>query len=409
MMMRLLAIGVLSAWCMSNVHAAGFALIEQNTSGMGNAFAGQAASAQDASTIFYNPAGLTYIKGRQAVGALHLIKPSSKFTDASGVPSGGDAGGVVPVPNFYYAMDINPDLKFGLGVGSPFGLKTDYSHPWGFVQVAPGVTIPAGSVHGILSDMKTLNVNPSLGWRVNDRVSLGAGVNLQYVEAELSSFNPVNSQVVTMKGDDTTWGYNLGLMFDLDAASRIGLSYRSEMDYTLGGTLAIPAAKLANVSADVTLPDSASFAYFRQLSDRWSVKADATWTGWSSFDTLAIINKATGTPVSTPTVYDWKDSWRVGIGADYRMDDQWTVRFGVARDETPIRSAALRTPGIPDESRTWLAIGAQYRLGKGGAIDLGYAHLFVEDAAIAKTTPVPLVGSFENNVDMLSVQYTHSF
>jgi long-chain fatty acid transport protein len=391
---------------MSTAQAAGFALIEQNASGLGNAYAGQAAAAQDASTIYFNPAGLTEIKGRQFLGALHFIKPSAEFTSSTGVSSGGDAGSLAAVPSLYYTMDLGKDLKFGLGINSPFGLKTEYDHPWGPLFLG----VPTGSVHGIKSDLKTINLNPTLAWQVNEKVSLGIGIDFQYLQAELTSFNPtlLGGQVVSVKGDDTGWGFNLGAMFKLDEASRIGLSYRSRIDFTLDGDMKIPAATLAHVTADATMPDTASVAYFRQLNDRWSIKADLTWTGWDAFDRLTVVDKATDTPVAS-TDYAWKSVWRAGLGVDYRADDRWTWRFGTAYDNSPVLDSAHRTPGIPDADRLWLALGGQYRLHDGGAIDFGYAHLFVHEAAIDKTTPIPLSGSFDNAVDILSVQYTHSF
>lgn len=393
---------LLAALGTTGAQAAGFALIEQNASGLGNAYAGQAATAEDASTIFFNPAGLTEIKGRQIVGALHLIRPSAEFTSSTGVASGGDAGSLAAVPNFYYAMDVGRDLKFGLGVGSPFGLKTEYDHPWG-----PG---GMGSVHALKSDLKTININPTLAWTLNDTLSLGVGVNLQYIEAELSSFNPLllGGQVVTVKGDDFAWGFNLGAMFALDQASRIGLSYRSQTDFTLDGDMSIPTATLAQVTADATMPDVASLAYFRQINDQWAIKADITWTGWEVFDQLVVVNKATGLP-ATATDYSWKDAWRFGLGADFRQNDHWLWRVGVAYDNTPVPDPEHRTPGIPDEDRIWLALGGQYRLPGGGMVDFGYSHLFVKESAINRTTPVPLSGTFDNAVDILSVQYTHSF
>lgn len=374
--------------------AAGFALIEQNASGLGNAYAGQAAVAEDASTIFFNPAGLTELPGRQFVGALHLIKPSAEFSGG-----GGDAGGLSAVPSLYYAMDLGKDLKFGLGIGSPFGLKTDYDRDW------------VGRAGGILSDVKTVNVNPTVAWRVNDRVSVGAGVNFQYVEAELSRApypvgHPYYALIATVAGDDTAWGWNLGLQFKLDEATRLGLSYRSTVDYRLAGTVKynlLPT--VVPVYADVKLPDIASIAIFHKLDDRWSVMADATWTGWSSFEQLAVM-KADGTgPADVPTDESWKDVWRFAVGATYRQNEQWSWRVGVAYDNAPVPDAEHRTVRIPDEDRTWLAVGGQYRVSKQGALDFGYAHLFVKDARLAH----PVAGTYDNAVDILSVQYRHSF
>lgn len=379
-------VAAMAAWGMTGAQAAGFALIEQNASGLGNAYAGQAATAQDASTIFFNPAGLTELKGAQVVGALHAIRPRAEYTSAAGVPSGGDAGGLAWVPNFYYATQYGSDLSLGVGVNSPFGLKTEYDASW------------AGRGHGILSDLKTLNLNPTLAWRASDRLSLGLGLNVQYIEAELTNFVGVIAQVT---GDDVSMGYNLGLLYKIDDASRVGLSYRSKIKHKLEGSLVTVATTPAY--AEVTLPDTASLAYFRQLNERWSVSADLTWTGWSVFENLTIRNQAGAALANTPE--NWQVAWRAGLGASYRADDRMTWRFGVAFDETPVPDA-FRTPRIPDEDRAWLALGGQYRLTDKSSVDFGYAHLFVKDAGISLA---PLNGTYDNAVDILSIQYTHGF
>ncbi|MFA5083223.1 MAG: outer membrane protein transport protein [Hydrogenophilaceae bacterium] len=377
--------------------AAGFALIEQNASGLGNAYAGQAAVAADASTIFFNPAGLTELPGRQVAGALHLIKPSAEFSGAT--PDGGDAGSLAMVPSFYYAMDLAKDLKFGLGVGAPFGLKTEYDTDW------------AGRAGGILSDVKTININPTLAWRVNDKFSVGVGVDYQYIEAELTRApypvnHPYYALVATMKGDDTAWGWNLGALFKIAEATRIGVSYRSTMDYRLTGQVTYNLdPTVVPIYADVKLPDVASLALFHQVDDRWSVMADMTWTGWSSFDRLAVMKSDNTGYADTPTDESWKDVWRFAVGATYRQDDQWSWRFGVAYDNTPVPDVAHRTVRIPDEDRTWVAVGGQYRASKQGKVDFGYAHLFVKDAELIS----PVAGTYDNAVDILSVQYTHTF
>ena len=168
--------------------AAGFALIELNASGMGNAYAGQAASAQDASTIFFNPAGMTQLPGRQVVGAIHAISPQANFNNAGTTTlaplqtrlgsNGGDAGGLAFVPNMYLSWQLTPRVFVGAGVNVPFGLKTDYSPEW------------MGRFHGITSEVRTINVNPSIAFKVSDALSLGFGINYQRVEATLT--NAVN-------------------------------------------------------------------------------------------------------------------------------------------------------------------------------------------------------------------------
>lgn len=398
---RLAACLTLAA-CGSAAHAAGYALIEQNASGLGNAYAGQAASAQDASTIFFNPAGMTMLPDRQVVLAGHLIKPQAEFsggvTPNIGGGNGGDAGGLAFVPNAYFAFRLTPDVHLGIGAFAPFGLKTDYDSTW------------VGRVHAIESELKTINVNPSIAWKLNDALSLGAGVSIQYIEATLTNATGAGLPPVigAVKGDDYGWGFNLGLLWKASERTRFGLAYRSKIDHTLEGDLKMNGAVVvAPVYADVTLPDSASLSAFHRINDRWDVMADVSWTSWSRFDVLNVVNAAGVSVTSTPE--NWDDTWRVSVGANWRLNDRLMLRGGIAYDETPV-SDRYRTARIPDEDRTWLAFGAQYRLSPQSLIDVGYAHLFVKDARIDELrTPLTLRGEYDSAVDILSVQLTHTF
>ncbi|MBN8758914.1 MAG: aromatic hydrocarbon degradation protein [Thiobacillus sp. 65-69] len=387
----------------SAAHAAGYALIEQNASGLGNAYAGQAASAQDASTIFFNPAGMTMLPDRQVVMAGHLIRPKAEFngtvTPNIGGGNGGDAGGVAFVPNAYYAFRLTPDVHLGIGAFAPFGLKTDYDSTW------------VGRIHAVKSELKTINVNPSIAWKLNDVLSLGAGVSIQYIEATLSNATApgLPPPVASVHGDDYGWGFNLGLLWKVSDSTRFGLAYRSKIDHTLEGDLKMNGVvAVTPVYADVTLPDSVSLSAFHRVNDRWDVMADVSWMGWSSFDLLNIVNGA-GASIVPPTTENWDDSYRVALGANYRLNDRLTLRGGIAYDETPV-SDQFRTARIPDEDRTWLAFGAQYRLSPSSLIDVGYAHLFVSDARIDETRGgLLLSGEYDSAVDILSVQLTHTF
>ena len=396
------AISIIST---GSISAAGFALFEQNASGLGNAYAGQAASAQDASTIFFNPAGMTLLPEKQMVVAAHLIKPSAEFagTGGLGTNQGGDIGDLALVPNAYFAYKLTPDIYLGVGLNSPFGLKTEYDSTW------------LGRLQAIKSDLKTININPSIAWKASESLSLGAGLSVQYAEAILTNATGAGlpPTIGEVKGDDFGWGFNLGALWKINDGTRIGIAYRSEVDYTLEGKLKVNGVVVADpIFADTTLPDSASISLFQKLNPRWELLADITWTGWSDFQDLRIV-RANGTTISyTPEI--WDDSYRYSIGANYHMNDKFTFRFGLAFDETPVPDA-FRTPRIPDEDRTWIAIGGQYRLSKQGSIDFGYAHLFVKDASLSSPAvgTIPLTptvtGEYEASVDILSIQYTYTF
>jgi long-chain fatty acid transport protein len=401
-----LAVALVLAGCTHLAHAAGFSLIEQNASGLGNAYAGAAAAAEDASTVYYNPAGMTLLPDRQLVVVGHLIKPRMEFsgtvTPAVGGGQGGDAGGVTFVPNAYFAYRLTPDVHLGLGLNSPFGLKTEYDSDW------------IGRYQAIKSEVKTVNLNPSIAYKVSDTFSVGAGLSLQWIEATLTHRQPLAfaspppSTVIKIKGDDYSWGYNLGALWQISPTTRIGLSYRSEIDYELDGSSSTSDPVIASlngpVTADVTLPDSASLSLFHKLSPQWDVLADVTWTGWSDFDDLPI--KGT---VNKNTIENWENILRYSLGATWHMSEKLSLRGGVAYDEAPV-SDIDRTPRIPDGARTWIAFGGQYRLSKQSAFDFGYAHLFVDDPDLQSTdNGTTLTGEYDSQVDILSAQYTHSF
>lgn len=425
--------------------ASAFQLMEQNASGLGNAYAGQAASAQDASTIFFNPAGLTKIPGRNAVGVLNVIKPVSEFTNSgSTLPplqtslggNGGDGGDWAYVPNAYISWQVTPQLFLGFGMGTVFGLKTDYDAGW------------VGRFYALKSDLKTVNLNPTIAYKISDTLSIGGGVNYQFAKATLT--NSVNYSAGAfaaggapallaaggpgvegegkVKGDDGAWGWNIGVLVDVTPNTRVGASYRSSVDFRIAGDAtfanrpAVLAAGLPDgpVYADIKFPAIASLAIFHRLNPQWDLLADVTWTEWSNLKSLDIV-RTSGVRLST-TPLNWKNSWRAGVGANYHYNGQWTFRAGVAYDETPVPDAD-RTPRIPDQDRTWLAFGAQYRMSKQLALDVGYAHIFIRDASVnlcnaaqAAANPAAcggknnLVGTYsDNKVDILSAQMRYAF
>lgn len=403
--------------------AAGFALIEQSGSGMGNAFAGAAATAEDASTIFYNPAGMAMLSGSQFAVAGHAIDLSAKFSNAGtsraagggAIPlgpvsggNGGDAGGVAFVPNFYVTAPIDDKWTAGLGVNAPFGLKTEYDSTW------------VGRYQGIKSELTSININPSLSYKVTDTIAFGGGVNYQRLKADLT--NAVMTGVATpdamatLKADDDAWGWNAGMLAQITPETRVGLSYRSQMKYTLDGTsnvVSSTGATLlnANVTSDITLPDMASLSVMHKLNDRWDLLADATFTRWSKIDTVNIVSS--GATLDT-LVFKFDDAWRVSAGANYHYSERWTFKGGVAWDQSPVQDQ-YRTVRLPDNDRTWLAFGGKYKVSQSAAIDFGYAHLFISNASINNTKvastglATTVVGGYDGSVDILSLQYAQAF
>jgi long-chain fatty acid transport protein len=453
----IIALGALQA---GPVQGAGFALLEQSASRLGTAFAGTGAAADDVTTLFFNPAGLTQLEGSHAAVVASAIEITSEFhigadsVAAFGQPlgnDGGDAGDWNYVPSAYLSTRINDQLAVGLGVNAPFGLKLEYASGW------------AGRFQALNSEIETINVNPSIAYQVNDRLSIGLGANYQRIQAELT--NAVNYFAVAfqgavqlidagqlpaqalvpltnatsgaegharVRGDDSAWGFNFGLLFDVSDHTRLGLSYRSSVDYEVEGSVRftppqltdpIASAVIANVSApggplsngpasvDLELPDSATLSLRHLIGDNVELLADIAWTGWSSVQELVVL-RDTGASVSvTPEL--WDDTWRFALGGTYRLNDALKLRAGVAYDQTPVPDST-RTPRLPDEDRTWIALGVQWVMNEALTVDAGYAHLFSEDAQLRQNAGNTvlngvLVGEQTSDVDVLSVQLSYQF
>lgn len=416
--------------------AAGFQLLEQSASGIGNAYAGSAAIAENASTIYYNPAGMTRLPGVNVSGGLTAIRPSFEFSDdgstgPGGLPlgtnNGGDAGSWGLVPNAYASWELNPNWFVGLGIGAPFGLETEYDDGW------------VGRYHSKKFSIKSININPSVAYKVNDRLSLGAGINWLQLDADYRRNGPAAGLIgqlpggmgnplapallgapdleahAKLKGDG--WGWNLGLLYQLTPDTRLGLSYRSKVkldvdgDTNLYNPTPVPLPTHFDASASVELPDTAIFSVVHDLNDRWQLLADVSWTGWGSIKSLKIDN---GNPAFNDELdLRFRDTWRVALGANYKLNQQWTLKGGVAWDQSPVDSSTYRPTSLPDNDRYWVSVGAQYHFNDRTVIDIGYAHLFLRDTAINNDTDAAkkgtVRGDYSSNANMIGIQVSHRF
>jgi long-chain fatty acid transport protein len=238
-----------------------------------------------------------------------------------------------------------------------------------------------------------------------------------------ASQNKNDSQAV-VKGDDISFGFNLGLLYEPTEMTRIGLSYRSKINHDLEGrakydvhaglqpVLAQTGIDIFNnkdIKASVELPDSLSFSLAHKVNSKLELLGDVTWTQWSTFQEL-LINDTNGNKV-TRTVENWKDVTRVSLGANYKYNDKLTLRTGVAWDQEPIPSAAYRTPRIPGNDRTWLSFGAGYKMNKKMSLDFGYSHLFLDETPIDNTdeSGYAVRGLYDSSVDIVSAQFNYTF
>ena len=425
-LVRLITLSSVFCGLSSVANAAGFSLIEQSASGIGSAFAGSAASFDDASAMYFNPAALSMLDSTQLVVSAHAIDLSTKFKDqGSTLPAAGlgrlppgattnQAGGIIGLPNAYFALPLNEKLAFGLGVNVPFGLETKYDDPW------------IGRFQGIRSELKTINVNPALSWKLNDVVTIGGGANYQYAEAKLSNavlLGPALEGRALVDVDDDAWGWNAGVLFKLPSTTRVGLSYRSRLDFKLTGDTTVTgptgqpiAAASGPTTVAITFPDSAFLSVAQPLSEAFELRGDVSWMNWSEVGTVFASNSATGVPRDVLN-FQFEDAWRVALGAVYTKNPQWTFRSGIAWDQSPVTDE-FRTVRLPDGDRYWLSVGARWKPIDPLSIDAGYAHLFVDDTDInlgrqqlgaPASFSSTVVGNYENAVDILSLQVTWAF
>ena len=420
--------------------ASGFQLQNQTGSGNGNAFAGAAAAAEDAGTVMWNPAGMTYLpKGHNISMAGTLLSRKIDFDDDGstgsdlpgpfggfplGSSEGGNAGGNSLVPAFYWAYSVNDTVSVGLGVSPTFGNVTEYSDNF------------IGRSAGHFAEIKQININPSIAWKINEKVSVGGGINFAHNTTHFKQGVPASGLVpislaplvtvnfpanndLDVKGDDWAVGYNLGAMFQLTPATRLGITYRSELKFDLEGKQKFDAqipGLLVNqdIKAKLKTPASASLALSHMMNDKLELLADVTWTDWSVVDTIQLKNKDTGANLSALS-YNFKDTWRVGLGGNYQYNSDWKLRFGVAYDKSPVKSAEDRTMTLPDSDRTWLSFGAKYKVSPQMSLDFGYTHLMFADAKTERavafgTSQVQTIrGKWDNYVNIFAAQLNYNF
>ena len=400
----------------SSAYSAGFLLREQSVAGMGNAFAGATAGAEDGTYAFYNPAGIIRQMGTQASISATAIVGDAKGYDAHG-PNGSydrQMDHVVDktvLPSAVFTHALNSRMSVGLSLSAPFGLVTDYSRDW------------AGANHGTLSDLTTYDITPMAAYRATCNLTLGAGVVIQYVDATLKNgvlhnnpygFPSTNSK---MYGDDTDVGYILGALYEYSPRTRFGVSYRSEVKHKLKGKIRfdqqMPGMNLVNqdISAELKTPALLTFGAYHDLNTKWSVMAEVQKTYWSSFDQL-VIKGDNG--LTTITDENWKNVWFYSIGTSYRVNNKLKLRFGMAYDNTPVNDYT-RTPRIPDSDRIWFSTGFEYKLSDDLVLNAGYSYIRAEKNEVNlkgvghDATRGDLSAKYKGNIHLFGLGFNYHF
>jgi len=416
--MRNFSIVLLGVLCgvSSTGYASGFALIEQSASGQGLSYAGAAASTEDASVMWFNPAGIAVLPGSQAVLAAHRIDPSAKFSNngsylavpGNSISGQGDDGATVGVvPNLYWKRAYGP-YHVGFGLNVPFGQHISYKEDW------------VGRYHATETNLKTYQFNPTLSRKLSKTLALGLGLNAQSVNLEMQQ--KVNQAALTsgavtadgnatIKADSLGYGYNLGMLFTPNADFKMGIAYRSNIKHSASGTVKYDvhaalsgALKDGDISSDVVMPASAIISLSQKLSQQLTLLGGVTWTKWSDYKEL-VIQYDSG-QADANTRQDFMDVWRYSLGAIYQLNPSWKFRTGVALDRTPVQNATNRSPRTPDSDRNWLSVGVGYQINTYMNVDVGYSHLFAEKSPVNYTTDDKqyLVGDYDASVDIFSAQ-----
>lgn len=413
------ALGILIV-ATAQANAGAFAIREQSTYGQGSSFAGVAAGGS-LSSMFWNPATMTQFKGIVNESGFTFLYPKASHTPQPGtspglLPLGGvsNSGEMAFIPNGYTSYQLGPNLWMGMSINAPFGLSVSTPDRW------------AGRNYSGDSLLKTYNATPSIAYRINDWVSVGVGVQLQYAKAEfVSGLATGLGQSLTLQGRGWGFGFTAGATFTPTPTTQIGIGWRSAIDQDIQGTMLLPAGAIFNVpfstpgsvEATLKLPDIVSLGIRQAVGPQWTLLGTVEWSNWSRIGTTTInqLNGAPATvlaglgggPVTLPFQYD--DGWFFSAGAEYRWTERLTIRGGVGYEISPITDQ-VRTPRLPDNDRFWASIGASWNLNKAIRIDFAYTHLWIKDPTINITaasgnpsfSSVPYVGTVDAQTDLLS-------
>ncbi|MCC4223995.1 MAG: outer membrane protein transport protein [Pseudomonadota bacterium] len=417
------AFGLLSTSSVAN--AAGFQLAEYSATGLGRAYAGEAAMADNAGAQWRNPAMLTYLEGTQvSVGAIYVnpnidVDGTSTFVNGSNKASSHDFAHDAVIPNFYLSHQYNDKFAIGLAFGTNYGMETDLGKDF------------AAANFGNEASVTSMEANLNAAYKLNEALGIGGGIRYIIADGSIGAVMPPQMGLVKptlpgqtlkyMEGDDTAWGWQVGAAWQINENNRLGFAYKSAVDLTLEGHangLAFnpmnPNAKKAG-SMDLTLPATAELASFHQLNDQLAVHASINWTDWSSFKELVADFPDKSDLIKSE---NWEDNYRFAVGTTYKLDQKWTLRSGVAYDMSAVDDK-YRTTTIPETDRLWLSVGAGYEWSKNLTLDAGFTYIFAKDAPISEPRDASdneaagFGGAFEGevtgNVWLIGVQANYTF
>ncbi|WP_429101140.1 outer membrane protein transport protein [Aeromonas veronii] len=407
------------------VHAAAFQLNEHSASGLGRAYAGEAAIADNASVLARNPAAMTTFDKMAVSVSGTYIKPD---VDVDGAVYAGankmapaSESGIAPaafVPASYFIQPLNDQWAWGIGIFSNYGLSTEYSK-----------TFPAGAGAGD-TELMTFNINPNIAYRVNEHFSIGAGINAVYGAAELNRYAgllgplnppsqggplPTDTRLAHLKGDTWGFGWNVGTLYEVNENHRFALTYRSQVDMSFDGDFQglTSGNRTVDGNLKLDLPAQAEFAGYHRLNQQFAVHYSVNWTDWSAFQELKATSGQCAGGVCLQKDEKFKDSTRYSIGGTWYINPAWEARMGFAYDNTPIE-ADYRSLSIPDSDRIWYSAGATYHINTDMSVDFGMAYLDgkevdVNEGLRSHSDSLRWKGTSHGNAFLASAQFNMKF
>ncbi|WP_421310139.1 MULTISPECIES: outer membrane protein transport protein [unclassified Aeromonas] len=401
------------------VHAAAFQLNEHSASGLGRAYAGEAAIADNASVLARNPAAMTTFDKMAVSVSGTYIKPD---VDVDGAVYAGankmapaSESGIAPsafVPAAYFIQPLNDQWAWGIGLFSNYGLSTEYSK-----------TFPAGAGAGD-TELMTLNINPNIAYRINEHFSVGAGINAVYGAAELNRYAGLlgpaigqnsDARIAHMKGDTWGFGWNVGTLYEVNENHRFALTYRSQVDMSFDGDFQglTSGNRTVDGNLKLDLPAQAEFAGYHRLNQQFAVHYSVNWTDWSAFQELKATSGQCAGGVCLQKDEKFKDSTRYSIGGTWYINPAWEARIGFAYDNSPIEPE-YRSLSIPDSDRVWYSAGATYHINTDMNVDFGMAYLDGKEVDVNEglrnhSDSLRWKGSSHGNAFLASAQFNMKF
>ncbi|MFA6815254.1 MAG: outer membrane protein transport protein [Lentisphaeria bacterium] len=409
----------------SSMFGSGFSIIEQSTVGLGRSLAGMTAEFNDPGALYFNPSVGAWHERDSLMMGMHIISASAYFHDrgsTGGGGDGGDCGNIAMVPNLYYIHPIADGVTLNLGLSATSGTAITFDDGW------------VGRYQALETEIKVVELTPSISWRINEQWAVGAGFIIQDAQLYMTSNvnlarvmnpnDPNNSNTaydgkMFLEGDSMAFGYTLGVSYKPREGTRLGLGYRSGMTHkaSLDGKLRLPASvgggkMYDDADLDLSLPATVNFGIQQDIGEKWMIAFDIMWSDWSCMDAMEV-EFDSGT-TSTEEMH-FQDAWRYSLGADYKINEKFTWRFGATYDMSPVHSNRWRSTRLPDVDRYWVSTGLDWHYNEDTKFSFAYTHLFFTPEAIKRyddtedSTGNYLDGKFSGTGDILSFSMTHDF